>query len=433
MLYFSTLLSYAYGFDYYNSYTDYHNQNQNQNQNENVWKYTETTLVAPTIKTEAWQKNVNSNGITNWDDHLRSQGIDPAEHQKSINEGTEKNQWYNPMLECKQGHSFNGDTAPTPDMKMKYMATPSYPSRTMGVFKCKWTIQRGGAPLIKLVFSMIDFECNGLNPTVQSWGTANHIQITDRGNVKSIYCGKKAEPPFYTDSKEIQVEIQVNTAGFGKRGSRIQIIYQSVKARGVPRTSPKPRVIAQVPRTTQIPGGYTLPTIGPQIQNERTLAPRQVQGSQNNYVPPNQVNPYHRPGFNEVNTQMPYHSNQGEHFPHEFNPPADNTVSPSNETETAPSHSTSMIKSTIGLAVGGVIVLIVVGTALFVARAMKKKISNWKRPASPESNNVITFVNELVSSNVKTVSEEPLNQNTLQGNTLPRSSGKQLHVADAKS
>ena len=25
------------------------------------------------------------------------------------------------MLECKEGHAFNGDTAPTPDKKMKYM------------------------------------------------------------------------------------------------------------------------------------------------------------------------------------------------------------------------------------------------------------------------------------------------------------------------
>ena len=32
-------------------------------------------------------------------------------------------QWYNPMLECKEGHAFNGDTAPTPDKKMKYMVS----------------------------------------------------------------------------------------------------------------------------------------------------------------------------------------------------------------------------------------------------------------------------------------------------------------------
>ena len=25
------------------------------------------------------------------------------------------------MLECKEGHAYNGDTAPTPDKKMKYM------------------------------------------------------------------------------------------------------------------------------------------------------------------------------------------------------------------------------------------------------------------------------------------------------------------------
>ena len=58
---------------------------------------------------------------------------------------------------------------------------------------------------MKLTFAMIDFECNGLNPTVKSWGTANRIQISDRGNLKSIYCGKKTQQPYYTDSKEIQV------------------------------------------------------------------------------------------------------------------------------------------------------------------------------------------------------------------------------------
>ena len=60
---------------------------------------------------------------------------------------------------------------------------------------------------MKLTFAMIDFECNGLNPTVKSWGTANLIQISDRGNLKSIYCGKKTQQPYYTDSKEIQVFI----------------------------------------------------------------------------------------------------------------------------------------------------------------------------------------------------------------------------------
>lgn len=106
---------------------------------------------------------------------------------------------------------------------MRYMATPSYPSRTLGVFKCKWTIKRldlphhgsfntrfrGEGPLLKLIFSTIDFECNGLNPKVKSWGTANHVQITDKGNVKTISCGKQQEEAYYTNSDEIDVEIQV--------------------------------------------------------------------------------------------------------------------------------------------------------------------------------------------------------------------------------
>lgn len=334
------------------------------------------------------------------------------------------------MLECKQGHTFNGDTAPTPELKMKYMATPSYPSRTMGVFKCKWTIQRGAAPLIKLIFSMIDFECNGLNPTVKSWGTANHIQITDKGNVKTISCGKKPEPAFYTDSKQIEVEIQVNTAGFGKRGSRVQILYQSVRARGKPRPTQKPRTI-MTQKPTLIPGGYTI--AGPnQMRNEPTPPPpRQIQNGQENYgapVRPVDISSYQPGHFNEVNTQAPYGSpNQMEHFPHEFDPTGENTIPANNSTEREDSASTSMIKSTIGLAVGGVIVLIVVGGLLYLCRAMKRKITNWKRPAAPDSNNVITFVNELVSSNVKTVSEEPLNQGTL------KNKRKQTNINEAKS
>jgi len=78
MIIFYAVFTVIAGFDYYNSYQspDY---NAPSSPNDNVWKYTaETTVAAPTQKTEEWQKHVNSQGITSWDDHLRSQGIDPA-------------------------------------------------------------------------------------------------------------------------------------------------------------------------------------------------------------------------------------------------------------------------------------------------------------------------------------------------------------------
>jgi hypothetical protein len=111
---------------------------------DGTWKYTEAQSATPaTPTTKDWHQFVNNKGITNWDDHLREQGIDPQANQASgLNpDGTEKEQWYNPILECRDG-LFNEDTAPLVGTKTKYLATPGWPTRTMGVFDCKWTIKR---------------------------------------------------------------------------------------------------------------------------------------------------------------------------------------------------------------------------------------------------------------------------------------------------
>ena len=64
---------------------------------------------------------------------------------------------------------------------------------------------------IKLTFNVIEFQCNGLDPTVKSWGTANHVKIWDGKKSKTIDCGKKRQPPYYSTSDEIQVQLQVRT------------------------------------------------------------------------------------------------------------------------------------------------------------------------------------------------------------------------------
>ena len=43
---------------------------------------------------------------------------------------------------------------------------------------------------VKLTFNVIEFECNGLNPTVKSWGTANHVKIWDGKKSKTIDCDR---------------------------------------------------------------------------------------------------------------------------------------------------------------------------------------------------------------------------------------------------
>ena len=68
-------------------------------------------------------------------------------------DGTAKEQWYNPYLECQPKFgSANGDTAPLVGTKTKYMATPGWPTRTMGVFNCKWEIKRD--PSVKFGLSI---------------------------------------------------------------------------------------------------------------------------------------------------------------------------------------------------------------------------------------------------------------------------------------
>lgn len=65
---------------------------------------------------------------------------------------------------------------------------------------------------VKLTFNVIEFQCNGLDPTVKSWGTANHVKIWDGKKSKTIDCGKKRQPPYYSTSDEIQVQLQVRTS-----------------------------------------------------------------------------------------------------------------------------------------------------------------------------------------------------------------------------
>ena len=79
--------------------------------------------------------------------------------------------------------------------------------------------------------------------------------------------------------------------------------------------------------------------------------------------------------------------------------------------------SSGMVKSTIGLAIGGILILLIIGLGLFAFRSIRQKIQRWKNGNNNQNTNVVTFVNELVSSNVKTVSEEPLNNATLKRET----------------
>ena len=46
---------------------------------QETWKYTEDhqSATAATPTTKNWHQFVNNKGITNWDEHLREQGIDP--------------------------------------------------------------------------------------------------------------------------------------------------------------------------------------------------------------------------------------------------------------------------------------------------------------------------------------------------------------------
>ena len=50
-----------------------------QQQQQQTWKYTQPAVPATTqsSSTKDWQQFVNNQGITNWEEHLRSQGIDP--------------------------------------------------------------------------------------------------------------------------------------------------------------------------------------------------------------------------------------------------------------------------------------------------------------------------------------------------------------------
>ena len=74
-------------------------------------------------------------------------------------------------------------------------------------------------------------------------------------------------------------------------------------------------------------------------------------------------------------------------------------------------------KGGLGIAIGGIIVLLVIGAVLLAIRKVKQKVEEWRRPKehSPVGTvpNVVTFVNELVDeSNKKTVSQEPLRSKT---------------------
>jgi len=233
-----------------------------QQQQQQTWKYTQPAVPATTqsSSTKDWQQFVNNQGITNWEEHLRSQGIDPQANQKlGLNpDGTTKEQWYNPYLECqpKFGNA-NGDIAPLVGTKTKYLATPGWPTRTMGVFECKWEIKREpSVKFIKLTFMTMDFDCNGLNPTTKSWGTANHVKIWDGNKVKTIDCGKPRNPPFYSTSDSIFVQLQINAAGYGVengyKGGKMRILYQSVRQKGTPilkqKAKPTPSIQTILPR-----------------------------------------------------------------------------------------------------------------------------------------------------------------------------------------
>ena len=48
-------------------------------QQQQTWKYTPPAVPQTTqsTSTKDWHQFVDNQGITNWEDHLRSQGIDP--------------------------------------------------------------------------------------------------------------------------------------------------------------------------------------------------------------------------------------------------------------------------------------------------------------------------------------------------------------------
>ena len=103
--------------------------------------------IAPFLNPKVTVYDAITSGLTKVDSVLI---IDiQANAAKGLNaDGSTKEEWYNPFLECKQGLAFNGDTAPLVGTKTKYLATPGWPTKTMGVFECKWTIKRD--PTVKL-------------------------------------------------------------------------------------------------------------------------------------------------------------------------------------------------------------------------------------------------------------------------------------------
>ena len=118
-------------------------------------------------------------------------------------------------------------------------------------------------------------------------------------------------------------------------------------------------------------------------------------------------------------SQRPLNSN----FPSEFNPPvySDENAEADENLASDTEQSSGMVKSTIGLAIGGILILLIIGLGLFAVRTVRRRIQRWKSGTNAtRETNVVTFVNELVSSNVKTVSEEPLNNGTLSRNPNPK-------------
>lgn len=160
---------------------------------------------------------------------------------------------------------------------------------------------------VKLTFNVIEFQCNGLDPTVKSWGTANHVRIWDGKKSKTIDCGKKRQPSYYSTSDEIQVQLQINRAGYGIDGGRIKIMYQSVRQKGTPILRPTPAVQTQtiLPRhngriqNPQEPAVLNDPN---HIQNPRRGQPlnRALQQRQ-------PTHPQQRP---QLTNQRPQHTNQ---------------------------------------------------------------------------------------------------------------------------
>ena len=181
----------------------------------------------------------------------------------------------------------------------------------------------------------MDFDCNGLNPTVKSWGTANHVKIWDGTKTKTIDCGKPRVPAYYSTSDSIFVQIQINAAGYGEengyKGGKMRIMYQSVRQKGTPILKPKKPTPTQ-PMKTILPRhqGRILNPQDPAILNN----PNHIQHPKNRNGLMAHTNTHHR--HHQQQQQRPQVTYQQPQAPQQPQQQPQSPISPVNQLANLP-------------------------------------------------------------------------------------------------